>query len=135
MQDYDYTDYMRMMNMPTQQAPMMQMPQEQLESMFPRCYHIIMPEVENMCHRMFCMHGPMFNPNRQMLESMVDEIDRKVCDDVDMDYQDFDKCDDDRQFGFGGFGGGRRRFRRDLITILLLRSILRRRRPFFHLGF
>jgi hypothetical protein len=73
----------------------------------------------------------MYTPSRQQLESMVDQIDNKVGADVDQDYQDPDS--EERQFGFGGFGG-RRRFRRDLITILLLRSLLRRRR-FPHFGF
>jgi hypothetical protein len=134
-------DYMQMMNMPNQYSPMMAMPQEQLQSMYPRCYHIINPEVERMCDRMCAKFGPMFNPSRQMMECMVDEIDNRVGADVDMDYQDFmdqDTCGD-RQFGVGefggGFGGGRRRFRRDLITILLIRGLLGRRRPPFHPGF
>lgn len=131
MQDWSGKNYMQMMNMPQQYSPMMEMPHEQLQNMFPRCYVIIMPEVERMCDRMCAQHGPMFNPSRQMLESMVDDIDNRVGADVDMDYQDFDQCDD-RQFAFGGMGGGRRRFRRDLITILLLRGLLDRRRPPFH---
>ncbi len=130
MEDYDYRNCMQMMNVPSQYSPMMEMPQDQLMGMFPRCYHIIMPEVGRMCDRMCAQYGPMFNPSRQMLDSMVDDIDNRVGADVDMDYQDFEGCEN-RQFGFGGFGGGRRRFRRDLISILLLRELLRRRRPFF----
>lgn len=127
--DYmDYMDYMRKMNMPMQYAPMMEMPHEQLESMYPRCYHIMNPEVERQCDKMCSNYGNMYTPTRQQLDSMVDEIDDKVGADVDADYQDYEN--DDRQLGGfgGGFGGGRRRFRRDLITILLLRSLRRRRR-------
>jgi len=136
MTDFDYMDYMRKMNMPTQYSPMMEMPEEQLESMYPRCYYIINPEVEHHCDMMCAKFGTMHNPSRPQIESMVDEIDNKVGADVDADYQDADDKDD-RQFGGfgGGFGGGsgsgRRRFRRDLISILLLRSLLRRRRPHY----
>ncbi|AEY65981.1 hypothetical protein [Clostridium sp. BNL1100] len=135
MQNFNCNDYMQMMNVPSQFSPMMEMPQDQLQAMFPRCYHIIMPEVGRMCDRMCAQYGPMFNPSRQMMDSMVDDIDNRVGADVDMDYQDFEGCEN-RQFVFDGFGGGRRRFRRDLITILLLRELLRRRRrPFFPFGF
>ncbi len=134
MEDYDYRNYMQMMNVPNQYSPMMEMPQDQLQTMFPRCYHIIMPEVGRMCDRMCAQYGPMFNPSRQMLDSMVDDIDNRVGADVDMDYQDFDGCEN-RQFGFDGFGGGRRRFRRDLISILLLRSLLNRRPPHHPWGY
>ncbi len=127
-------NYMQMMNLPKQYTPMMEMPQQELESMYPRCYYIINPEVERMCNMMCKKYGPMFNPNPQMLESMVDDIDNRVGADVDSEYQDFDKCDD-RQFVYGGFGGGRRRFRRDLITILLLRSLLRRRPSYYPWGY
>lgn len=131
MQDSDYTDYMdymRKMNMPAQYSPMVEMPQEQLESMYPRCYYLINPEVERQCD-MFCSKfGNMCTPSRQQLESMVDEVDNNVGAEVDQDYQDFEN--EERQF-YGGFGGGRRRFRRDLISILLLRALRRRRRPHY----
>lgn len=132
MQEYDeymdYMDYMRKMNMPSQYAPMMEMPQDQLESMYPRCYYIVNPEVERQCDMMQSKHGPMYTPNRQEVESMVDEIDKRVGSDVDAEYGEYGESDnEERQFGFGGFGG-RRRFRRDLISILLLRRLLRRRR-------
>ncbi|HEY5586887.1 MAG TPA: hypothetical protein VIK78_20650 [Ruminiclostridium sp.] len=126
-----------MMNMPMQYAPMMNMPQEQLESMYPRCYYIINPEVELQCDMMCSKYGTMHTPSRQQMDNMVDEIDNKVGSDVDAEYQAADN-NEDRQFegfGGGGFGGGhhgeggRRPFRRDLISILFLRELLRRRRP------
>ena len=142
----DYMEYMRKMNMPMQYSPMMEMPQEQLESMYPRCYFIIYPEVYRHCDMLCANYGTMCNPSRRQIEAIVDDIDNRVGADVDADYQDDDndndKDKDDRQFGgFGGgpFGGGnfggRMRFRRDLIRILLLRELFRRRRPHHHGGF
>lgn len=130
----DYMDYMRKMNMPMQYSPMMEMPQEQLESMYPRCYYIINPEVERQCDMMCAKYGMMHTPSRQQLDSMVEEIDNKVGSDVDAEYQDYDDNDDRQLGGFGGGfygGGGRRRFRRDLIAILLLRALRRRRHPYY----
>ncbi len=57
MQNYNYNDYMQMMNIPNQYLPMMEMPQDQLHTMFPRCYHVIMPEVVRMCDRMCAQYG------------------------------------------------------------------------------
>lgn len=133
MQDYDYmdymdyTDYMRAMNMPNQYSPMMEMPQEQLESMYPRCYFIIIPEVVRHCDMHCAKYGHMHMPSRQQVESMVNEIDNRVGSDVDDEYRDMEE--DDRPFGFGF--SGRRRFGRDLITILLLREFIGRR-PHHH---
>lgn len=130
MYESEYMDYLRKMNMPAQYSPMMEMQQEQLESMYPRCYYIINPEVERQCDMMCAKYGTMYTPSRQQLDYMVDEIDNKVGSDVDADYQDSEGEESkERQIGFGGIGfGGRRRFRRDLISILLLRGLLRRRR-------
>ncbi len=125
----DYIDYMRKMNIPMQLSPMMEMKQDELESMYPRCYHIINPEVERHCDMFTAQFGTMHTPSRQQLDFMVDEIDNRVGADVDTDYQDGDDIES-RQFGGfgGGHFGGRRRFRRDLISILLLRALRRRRR-------
>jgi len=182
-----------MMNLPQQYEPMMEMPQDQLESMFPKCYYIIYPEVCRHCDRLIAKKGTMFTPSRQQLEEIVDDIDNRVGQNVealyeeddnqdlesylkdndyqdmapyhygkdsdsqhiepyhsgkdddyqdmqpyhygkDKDYQDvqhyhYGKDKDERQFGFSGGGfGRRRRFRRDLISIILLRELLRRRR-------
>ncbi|MDF2986374.1 MAG: hypothetical protein K0R50_1884 [Eubacterium sp.] len=165
--------YMHMMNIPKQYEPMMEMPQEQLESMFPRSYYIIYPEVSRHCDRMISKHGTMFTPSRQQLEDAIDDIDNRVGQDIEAEYADDDndnqslesyqyqkdndydnlesyqyqkgndyedlesyqygKDKGDRQIGFfGGFPGRRRRFRRDLISIILLRELLRRRRRPHH---
>ena len=131
----NYMPYMQMMNVPLQYSPMMEMPQEQLESMYPRCYYMIYPEVCHHCDMLNAKYGTMYTPSRMQMEAIVDDIDNKVGADVDAEYQDDDDDDNKRQIGFGHFGG-RRRFRRDLISILLLRELLRRRRrPHYYGGY
>ena len=83
--------YMQMMNLPQQYEPMMEMPQEQLESMFPRCYYIIYPEVSRHCDRMIAKKGTMFTPSREQLEEIVDDIDNRVGQDVEAEYEDVDE--------------------------------------------
>ncbi len=83
--------YMHMMNIPKQYEPMMEMPQEQLESMFPRCYYIIFPEVSRHCDRMIAKKGIMYTPTREQLEEMVDDIDNRVGQDVEAEYEDDDE--------------------------------------------
>jgi len=137
--DWSNKPYMQMMNLPQQYEPMMEMPQEQLESMFPRCYYIIYPEVYRHCDRLVSKKGTMYTPSRQELDNIVDDIDNRVGQDVESEYEDNDYSgnveamnisDNPKESGrqFGGFHGGRRRFRRDLISIVLLRELLRRRR-------
>jgi hypothetical protein len=132
MQQQQYMPYMQMMNLPNQYCPMMDMQQDQLESMYPNVYHKVYPHVKQQCDMYDKMYG-MQNPNRQQVDAMVDDIYRKCEGHFDDDYMD-DQMQ--RQFGFGpgfghGFGFGHRRFGRDLITILLLRELIGRRRPFF----
>lgn len=140
MQDFDYMDYMRKMNMPQQYSPMMEMPQEQLESMYPRCYYMIYPEVHRHCDMLCAQYGIMYTPSRRQMDEIVDNIDNNVGASVDAEYQDSDDKEDRQfeEFGGGPFGGGhfggRRRFRRDLISILFLRELLRRRHDHHHHG-
>jgi hypothetical protein len=132
----DYMPYMQMMNIPAQYYPMMEMPQQQLESMYPRCYYMIYPEVHRHSDMLCAKYGPMYTPSKKLIDAMVDDIDNTVGADVDAEYQDAeeDKDNEERQLGFGvghfGFDG-RRRFRRDLISILLLRELIHRR-PHHH---
>ncbi len=147
-----YQEYMDMAGLPSAYSPMMQCPAEDLESMYPRCYYVIYPRVVRACEMMCAQCPPMTAPTREMIHRMTDRIYDEVApmmaeDDMkemDMQYSHMDgmgaDCDmysDTRQFG--GFGGGffpgffprpRRRFLRDLISILLIRRLLRRR-PFF----
>lgn len=128
----DINPYMQMMNMPQQYAPMMTMPQEELETMYPQVYFIVYPAVMTHCDMMGIRPGMMFTPTRQQLDSMVDGIYRSVEGQMGMGEETIEET---RQpFGFGpglGFGFGRRRFARDLIGILLIRELLRRR----HFGY
>lgn len=143
---YNPNPYMQMC--PQQYQPMMNMPAEQLESMYPRAYFIIYPVVCQQCDTFASQFGPMYAPSRQQVDCMIDNIDNMVGTQVDQDYRDddydydsnydydyeYDYADyDQRPNGFGGYGGfggghGRRRFRRDLVRILLLRELLHRRR-------
>lgn len=69
-------------------------------------------------------YGKMYTPTSEQLESMIDKICEKLESEVDdLIKQEMDK--DDRQFGFGGRG-----LFRSLISILLIRELLRRRRPY-----
>ena len=124
MQKFD-THYMQQMGIPCQYYPMVTMPQEQLEDMYPECYYVINPAVERTCDQMDSHYGHMYTPSREQLESMVDRIYREVEADVNKAYS-RSPNEDERQF----FGGGRRVLR-DLISILLIRNLLRRRSPFF----
>jgi len=122
------------MNIPAQYYPMMEMPRQQLESMYPRSYYMIYPEVHRHTDMLCAKYGSMYTPSRRQIDAMVDDIDSTVGADVDAEYRDDDDDidSDERQLGIGAVGfGGRRRFRRDLITILLLRE-LAHRRPHHH---
>ncbi len=151
-------NYMQMMSMPQQYSPMATMPDEELENMYPQTYHIVQPMVENECNNMVSNYGDMYCPNKAHLESMIDNIYKNVEANVEANIEananveanvkdnvkeiskekgaekekekEIEK-EKNRQFGFGG-----RRVLRDLAGILLIRELLRRRRPFFgHPGF
>jgi hypothetical protein len=125
--------------------PMMAYPAETLENMYPECYYKIYPRVKKMCEMYDTPNNPdMYpNPTRESIERMTDNIYADVFPELgypeeeDMDYP----KGKGRQFGFGpgfgptfgpGFGfGRRRRFLRPLISILLIRELLRRRGIFF----
>lgn len=108
--------------------PMMEMPQEQLESMYPEMYHVVHPHVKNHCDMFDSKYGMMHTPKREQLESMTDDICRKVEVDVDI-LINTNREGDDRQIGFGG-----RRVLRDLVSILLIRELINRRRRPTHFG-
>ena len=48
-QQQQYMPYMQMMGLPNQYCPMMDMHQEQLESMSPNIYHKVYPHVKEQC--------------------------------------------------------------------------------------
>ncbi|MCX7708407.1 MAG: hypothetical protein N2484_01010 [Clostridia bacterium] len=102
-----------------QPYPTMQMP-EQLENMFPKTYYMVQPAVERRCDMMMGKHGDHQTPSREEVEANIDDIVNEVGPEVEgMLEQEMGG----RQF----FGYGGRRVFRDLVGILLLGSLLRRR--------
>lgn len=129
--EYDWRPCMQTMGIPCQCYPMMTMPEQQLEGMYPNIYNIINPVVEKHCDHMEMMHGSMHVPNKEHLEAMTDNILSEVEPVVGSEIEKEEGAGE-RQFGFGG-----RRLLRSLVGILLIRNLLgRRRRPFgFFPGF
>ncbi|HHW47159.1 MAG TPA: hypothetical protein GXX14_00870 [Clostridiaceae bacterium] len=116
---------------PSQMYPMMTMPEHQLEAMYPRVYYIVYPVVVGHCDMMDTTYGPSYIPTREQLEAMVDDIYARVERDVDAEIMKGSRELDERQFGIG-----RRNLLRSLISILLIRELIsRRRRPFFGFPF
>lgn len=124
MQDFS-CNYMHMTNMPAQYCPMMTMPQQQLETMYPMTHRIISPVVERTCDKMSMAYGPMFTPTDEQIESMTDDVYGNVEMDVETAIRQSNR-EGERQI----LGGGRRLLR-DFIRTLLILSLIRRRRPFF----
>lgn len=119
------------MGIPNQMYPMVSMPEQQLESMYPRIYHAVFPEVVRCCDRCDMTYGPMHIPTREQLNIMIDDVYTKVEGDVNIIITQESMEPESRQFGFG-----RRPLLRGLIGILLIRELLRRRRrPFFGFPF
>ena len=130
MQDFEYYDWrpcMQAMGIPNKIYPMMTMPEQQLETMYPKIYYIIYPVVVHHCDMMDSTYGCMYMPKREEVEHMIDNIYTKVEVDVDVAIKQEPRESEERQFGFG-----ERLLLRGLIGVLLLRELLRRRRhPFF----
>ena len=114
-----------MMGMPGQYNTMMNMTQPQLESLYPNTYNIIQPQVENMCNNLEAHHGKNYCPSNEEMDQMVTQIYNNVESEVESATKE-NPSGNERQF----YGGGRRLLR-DLIGILLIGSLIRRRRPFF----
>lgn len=133
MQDYShcYMPYMQAVNIPSHYYPMMAMPEQQLERMYPRIYHVIYPVVVRHCDMMDMTYGQSHIPTHEEVERMIDDIYVKVETDVDVIIKQDPREFEERQLGFGGRG-----LLRGLIGILLLRELIgRRRRPFFGFPF
>ncbi len=121
--------YMQMMDMPNYCYPMATMPEQQLESMYPKVYIIIFPVVQRHCDMMDMQYGMMYVPTCEQLDSMTESIVKIVSQDVEMTITKGER-EEERQLGLGG-----RRLLRDLVTILLLRELIRRRRPYGYAGY
>ena len=121
MYDYerDWMPCMQAMGIPNQMYPMTAMPEQQLEMMYPRIYHIIHPEVVYHCDMMDMTHGPMHIPTSKQVEKMIDNITVKVEADVDVVIKQESRESDERQLGLSG-----RNLLRNLIGILLIRELI-----------
>jgi len=116
---------------------MVQYPAERLEDMYPDIYHIVNPMVQETCMRKDTPNNPEMYPypTRAGVEGMIDEIYKRCCMELGISENDEYWGESDRQLGgyFGApfygysYGFGRRRFLRDLIGILLINQLLRRR--------
>lgn len=97
-------------------------PQEPLEAMYPDIYYQVYPKVKMYCEMYDVpMNSGLYPyPNRTAVEQMTDYIYQNVGTAVETKVE--------QQFG-GGFGG---RIVRSLITILLIRELLRRRGPYYY---
>ncbi len=111
------------MNMPTQYSPMAEMSQENIENMYPKIYHIVNPACDIACENLHMKKGEMHTPTQEELDMMVESVYNKVESEVEAEIAK-DENKNNRQLGFGG-----RRLLRNLIGILLIRRLLRRR-PF-----
>lgn len=98
-----------------------------LESMYPQVYYKVYPYVKNYCDMIGVKQGVMVSPTKAQMEMMVDNIYYQVQPMVDMPEEEIKDMENTRpiNFGFGGIGGGR--FLRDIIGILLIQELLRRR--------
>ncbi|AEV69395.1 hypothetical protein [Acetivibrio clariflavus] len=108
-----------------QYYPMVTMPDEQLENMYPKTYKIVNPVVQSYCDKI----DVMSNPTKEQLA----EICEKICKDVEGKVEKViaeENKDDKRQLGFGG-----RIILRDLAGILLIRELLRRRQFYGYPGY
>lgn len=116
---------MNPMVMPQQYEPMMTMPQQQLEDMYPRTYHIVYPHVQHYCDMLDMSYGCTYCPTKEQVDDMCDRICKEVEKDVEACMKDDMREEEDRQIGFGG-----RYLLRTLAGTLLIRELLRRRRRF-----
>jgi len=128
---YGYQDFRHMQNMPSMYMtgmpqpyyPTVYMPDEQMEKMYPKMYHMVNNAVEHQCDMMEMKYGPMHMPSKDEIDSMVENIDKDVYPKVEEMEEYNEKNQAERQFGFGG-----RKLFKDLVLIFLIREILRRRK-------
>ncbi|OPX87941.1 MAG: hypothetical protein A4E53_02316 [Pelotomaculum sp. PtaB.Bin104] len=116
---------------------------EDLNSMYPDIYYCVHPIVRSMCEMYDIPSNPCMypSPSKVVIEQMADQIYNTVV--INYGIRDDDIQPMQRQFVGPGFVGPgfvgpgfigpfpRRRFLRDLITILLIRELLFRRGRFF----
>ncbi len=95
------------------------MSEAQLEEMYPTIYRTVYPSVSYRCDRMHAQHGDMYVPNREEFDEMVSDIQNNVIENEENSQsQEVDINQWNRNSG--PF--------RDLVSILLIRELLDRRR-------
>lgn len=124
MPDMGNPQNMYMTGMPEYYYPMLCMPCQKMEAMYPKVYHMINDRVNHYCNMMDMKYGPMYMPSKDEMDSMAEDIYKDMAPQVEQmeEYQEAEE-NTQRQFGFGG-----RRLLRDLILIQLIRELIRRRR-------
>lgn len=117
-----YAHYMNTPNDGYENNPMddyLDMSESQLEEMYPSIYRTVYPSVSYMCDRMDGQYGDMYVPNREEFDEMVRAIQDNVVDYVESSQsQEVDVNEWNRNSG--PF--------RDLVSILLVRELIGRRR-------
>jgi hypothetical protein len=116
---------MNPMAMPQHYGPMMPMMQQQLESMYPRTYHIVFPRVQYHCDMLDMNYGCAYCPTQDQVDDMCDRICKEVEKDVEACMKDDMREEGDRQIGFGG-----RFLLNAFVRTLIIRELLGRRRRF-----
>ncbi|MCX8130397.1 MAG: hypothetical protein N3I35_09890 [Clostridia bacterium] len=146
----DYRPYDQMMNYYMPNSPMMGNPTEKLEDMYPEVYYRIYPKIKQICMlKDTADNKEMYPyPSRSTVERMVDDIYRDTMMEMGETEDDQEQMEEQRQvlpYGYAypgytfpvyappvyGFGG-RRRFLRDLVGVLLLRELLGRRGYYYY---
>lgn len=118
---------MYMAGMPQQYYPMLCMPCQKMEMMYPKIYHMINDKVKHYCDMMDMKYGTTYMPTKDEMHSMAEDIYKDMGSKVEemQEYQEAEEKNE-RQLGFGG-----RRLLRDLILIQLIRELTRRRRKHY----
>jgi len=105
--------------------PMIEEDDEQdLAMLYPGLYHRVMPLVMYHGDQVEMKYGPMYTPTREDLGRITDDIYDRL--QSDMNFDEYENQDEDE--GESRQYNRRRRFPRDLISILFLRDLHRRRR-------
>lgn len=120
-----------------QAMPQMCLPMDDHDSImgfpvkYPKVYYKLYPKVKMLCEQMDLQSNPSMYPcpSHETIEQMTDHLYNTMSKE---DLAEIESCleGSDRQLGFSG-----RRLLRDLIGILLIRELIRRRRFFNPFGF
>lgn len=113
--------YIQSMRAPEEMLPIVDMTELQLEEMYPRIYFIINPVIIHHCNALDAQYGDMYVPSKDLFNEMVEDIHSRVSDDLDANNKQGVEI---KQWTRGSHE------LRDLISIILLREMMhRRRRP------